>query len=52
MKAVLKGNIIAYEAAERKQEKGKLKEIEDMLVRLEQEYRVAQIAETLKKMEN
>ncbi len=30
--------------------KGKLKEIEDMLVRLEQEYRVAQIAETLNKV--
>lgn len=37
MKSVLGVNIIAYKAAERKQEKGKLKEIEDMLVRLEQE---------------
>lgn len=47
IKTVLRGNIIAYEAAERRQEKGKLK---DALAQLEKEYRATQNAETLSKI--
>ena len=50
MKAILRGHIISYEAAERKKSKEKLTEIDKQLSNLETLYKESNKPETLRKI--